>query len=58
MALTGGGAASTFIDPVDGLATTQVDIQDTRAIPGELTYMFGGKTPKQDDYKSREVFES
>ena len=58
MALTGGGAASTFIDPLDGAVTTQVDIQDTRAIPGELTYMFGGKTPKQDDYKARNTFES
>jgi hypothetical protein len=58
MALTGGGAASTFIDPVDGLATTLADIKDTRAIPGELTYMFGGKAPKSDDYKNREVFES
>ena len=58
MALTGGGAANNFIDPIDQAATTLGDIQDTRTVPGELTYMFGGKTPKQDNYKARDTFES
>lgn len=30
----------------------------TRALPGELTYMFGGKLPKQDNYKARDQRES
>ena len=60
MALTGGGAALGFQDPEQaaGSATSVVLVSDTRAVPGELTYMFGGKAPKRDEYKSREVFES
>ena len=34
------------------------EVKDSRTIPGELTYMFGGKAPARSDYKSREVFES
>ena len=30
----------------------------TRAIPGELVYMQGGKNPKQDDYKAKDTPES
>ena len=30
----------------------------TRAVPGELTYMFGGKLPKNDNYKARDTRES
>lgn len=57
---TGAGDALAFQDPAQaaGNATTVVLVSDTRAVPGELTYMFGGKAPKRDDYKSREVFES
>ncbi len=45
-------------------AGTEVDYgQDdaaspTRSVPGELTYMFGSVTPKQDDYKARNSYES
>ena len=57
---TGAGNALAFQDPAQaaGSATTVVLVSDTRAVPGELTYMFGGKTPKQDDYKARDTFES
>jgi hypothetical protein len=29
----------------------------TRAVPGELTYMFGGKLPQSDNYKARDSAE-
>jgi hypothetical protein len=34
------------------------EVKDSRNVPGELTYMFGGKSPKRDDYKPRDTFES
>ena len=55
---TGAGNALSFQNTEDTTVAVLSEIQDTRAIPGELTYMFGGKVPKSDDYKSREVFES
>lgn len=59
--LTGGGTVKNFIDPaVAGGATNSADsaANATRAVPGELVYMFGGKLPKQDNYKSKESYES
>ena len=58
MTLTGGGAPSTFSNPADGTAAVRSEIDPSRAVPGELTYMFGGKNPKSDDYKSKEAAES
>lgn len=58
---TGGGAEVEFIDPaIAGGATASTDAaaNTTRAVPGELTYMFGGKLPKQDNYKAKDSAES
>ena len=58
---TGGGAEVEFIDPaVAGGATASTDAaaNTTMAVPGELTYMFGGKLPKQDNYKAKDSAES
>ena len=60
MTLTGGGAVSSFIDPATH-ATAPVaasTIDPSRNVPGELTYMFGGKLAKQDNYKARDTYES
>tara|TARA_Y100000004_G_scaffold185071_1_gene234791 strand:- start:577 stop:834 length:258 start_codon:yes stop_codon:yes gene_type:complete len=60
MTLTGGGAVSSFIDPAthatDPVAASTID--PSRNVPGELTYMFGGKLAKQDNYKARDTYES
>jgi hypothetical protein len=56
-----GGTLSRFIDPaVAGGATNSSDsaAAPTRAVPGELTFMFGGKLPKQENYKARDSAES
>jgi hypothetical protein len=56
-----GGTLTNFIDPaVAGGATASNDSAGnaTRAVPGELTYMFGGKLPKLDSYKARDSAES
>lgn len=58
---TGGGVLKNFINPaVAGGATSSADsaANATRAVPGELVYMYGAKLPKQDNYKSKESFES
>jgi hypothetical protein len=55
------GSSRNFIDPaVAGGVTSSADsaANATRAIPGELTYMFGGKNPENKDYKSKETPES
>jgi len=55
---TGAGNALSFQNTEDTTVAVLSEIQDTRAIPGELTYMFGGKAPKRDDYKAKNAFES
>tara|TARA_Y100000004_G_scaffold162901_1_gene191958 strand:+ start:523 stop:1185 length:663 start_codon:yes stop_codon:yes gene_type:complete len=54
---SGAGNPVTFITP-SGLTGDQPsdvnDIKPTRAVPGELAYMQGGVTPKQDDYKDKD----
>jgi hypothetical protein len=58
---TGGGTLKNFIDPaVAGGATTSADSAGapTRAVPGELVYMYGSILPKQDNYKAKDSFES
>ena len=51
------GAADKFYDPANSgvmvLGTDADEAIGTRAIPGELTYMFGALDPKQDDYKAK-----
>jgi hypothetical protein len=43
-----------FLDPATGSATAVPDgAVGTRAVPGELTYMFGALDAKQDDYKEK-----
>lgn len=59
--LTGGGTLKNFINPaVAGGATNSADsaANATRSVPGELVYMYGAKLPKQDNYKSKETYES
>lgn len=56
-----GGTVANMINPaVAGGATNSADsaANATRSVPGELTYMFGAKLPKQDDYKARDSAES
>tara|TARA_Y100000004_G_scaffold21914_1_gene22322 strand:- start:38 stop:787 length:750 start_codon:yes stop_codon:yes gene_type:complete len=51
-------AASNFTNAISQSASTDHAAIPSGAaqfgIPGELTYMFGGKNPKQDDYKRRD----
>lgn len=50
---TGAGNASTFVNPADGTAAVATEIFATRAVPGELTYHFGGLgKPTTDEYKA------
>lgn len=55
---TGNGALSNFVQK-DG-TTSAVDdaATPTRSVPGELTYMFGSKNPKNDTYKARNSYEA
>lgn len=58
---TGGGAEVEFIDPaVAGGSTASSDAaaNTTMAVPGELTYMFGGKMPQSENYKAKDSAES
>jgi len=54
------GVVSDFVRPSgDGTeASDDSAANATRAIPGELTYMFGGKFAQTDNYKAQDVFES
>jgi len=40
------------------IAATDEAATPTRAVPGELTYRFGGANPINADYKSKETFET
>lgn len=57
---TGAGNAANYVQADDGVTTTGVDsaASPTRSVPGELTYMFGNKTPKNDTYKARNSYEA
>lgn len=48
-----------FIRPsgVGDEASADEAANETRAVPGELTYMFGGKLPTSDNYKARDSAE-
>ena len=56
----GAGSQVAYVQADDGTTTTNVDnaASPTRSVPGELTYMFGSKTPKNDTYKAKNVTES
>ena len=49
------GASFSYIDSAGNGTAVSADsaAAPTRAIPGELVYMYGAKTPKQDDYKAK-----
>ena len=57
---TGAGNASTFVNPADGTAAVSTEIFPTRAVPGELTFMFGAANPTNvadstdKDYKAKD----
>jgi hypothetical protein len=56
IATKGGSAGDAFnyVQVGDGTtAATDDAATPTRAIPGELVYMYGALTPKQDDYKAK-----
>ena len=52
---SGDGELIRFTDPESGGNVPSND--SSSAVPGELTYMFGGANPKTDDYKGRDVAE-
>lgn len=57
---TGDGVAVDYIRPSGAGDEASADsaANGTLAIPGELTYLFGGALPQTDNYKARDVFES
>lgn len=56
--ITGGGSEVQFVDTSDGTsASNDKAANTTRAVPGQLTYMYGGKNPLQDDYKAKDAAE-
>ena len=56
---TGAGDDVNMVTPADGTSVANDnEANTTRAVPGELTYMFGGKNPKQDQYKGKDTPES
>jgi hypothetical protein len=55
---TGAGSAQNYVQ-VDGSTAASDDAATpTRSVPGELTYMFGSITPKNDTYKAKNSYES
>jgi hypothetical protein len=57
---TGAGSAAPYVQADDGSTTTNVDSATfpSRSVPGELTYMFGSKVPKNDTYKAKSSYEA
>jgi len=47
--ITGGGVERSFGQDDEAIVS--------RAVPGELAYMFGGKAPQQDSYKAKDTAE-
>jgi len=52
------GNATTMVNPADGSSAVVSEIKSTRAVPGELIYMYGGKLAASGQYKSKETYES
>lgn len=56
---TGAGTLVEYVQADDGSTAASDDAATpTRSVPGELTYMFGSVSPKQDDYKARNSYEA
>ena len=55
---TGAGAASNFVQMDGSTAASDDAATPTRSVPGELTYMFGGKEPLNADYKAKNSYEA
>lgn len=55
---TGAGSSSNFVQMNGSTAAIDDAGTPTRSVPGELTYMFGSVTPKQDDYKAKNSYEA
>jgi hypothetical protein len=55
-----GGSVSNFVRPsgAGDQASADTAANTTRALPGELTYMFGGKAPQTTSYKAKDSAES
>ena len=52
------GNATTMVNPADGSAAVANEIFPTRAVPGELTYHFGGLgKPTTDEYNAKDAYE-
>lgn len=56
--LTNAGGRLTFVNSDDGTPALASEIAASRAVPGKLTYRFGGATPKKDVYKASDAYES
>jgi hypothetical protein len=56
----GAGVNANMVAPsgAGDVAASDDAANTTRSVPGELTYMFGGKNPKQDQYKAKDTPES
>lgn len=55
---SGAGSSANFVQKDGSTAAVDDAATPTRSVPGELTYMFGSVTPKQDDYKAKNSYES
>jgi|694.fasta_scaffold00435_60 hypothetical protein len=56
---TGYGNDANYVQADDGVTAAVDDAATpTRSVPGELIYMFGGKTAKVDTYKAKNSYES
>jgi hypothetical protein len=56
---TGSGSVVNYTSTTNGSASGTDDAaSSTRTVPGELTYMFGGKLPLNANYKSRDSYEA
>lgn len=54
---TGAGSSSNFVQKNGSTAAVDDAATPTRSVPGELTYMFGSVTPKNDSYKAKNSYE-
>lgn len=54
---TGAGSSSNFVQKNGSTAAVDDAATPTRGVPGELTYMFGSVTPKNDSYKAKNSYE-
>jgi hypothetical protein len=55
---SGAGSSANFVQMNGSTAATDDAATPTRAVPGELTYMFGSVRPYNADYKAKSSYES